>query len=169
MGWFWEPGNNSFVLLLCRKSLWSIELWLLGCDVVLRWLHHHPLSDTEPFDAALRVVYLPPAVPQDPWSSMGSNVLLCALQHRSPLLQHRADERDAGWICAAAVSPHAGPPLVLPHAGSSVLQALLCTCLVSGRWGSTEALGMTQEALCVWEIALLRSGCLLKSCFNSIP
>lgn len=38
-----------------------------------------------------------------------------------------------------------------------------------GRQGSTVALGMTKEALCVWEIALLRSGCLLKSCFNSIP
>lgn len=45
--------------------------------------------------------------------------------------------------------------------------AVYMPCL--GRQGSTEALGMTKEALCVWEIALLRSGCLLKFCFNSIP
>lgn len=43
-----------------------------------------------------------------------------------------ADERGAGWISAAAVSPPASPPLVPPHAASSVLQALLFTCPV---WG----------------------------------
>lgn len=96
-----------------------------GCTITL-------FLTTEPLDVTLHLVYVLPAVPQDPWSSVGSSVLLCALQHCSPLLQHCAGERGAGWISAAAVSPHASPPLVPPHAGSSVLQALLFTCPVSG-------------------------------------
>lgn len=99
---------------------------------MLCWAAPSPFFWHTALDATLHLVHVPPAVPWDPWSSVDSSVLLCALQPCSPLQQHRSDERDAGWISAAAVSPHASPPLVPPHAGSSVPQALLFTCPILG-------------------------------------
>lgn len=55
-----------------------------------------PFSDTEPLAASPHLVYVPPAVPRDLWSSVYGSVLWCALQHRSLLLQRFADERDVG-------------------------------------------------------------------------